>query len=162
MPGPTHECSRGGRPPLDPGGGAVEELDLIVVGAGPAGSAAAVAALRARPDDRVLLLDRAPIGRDKVCGDGIAPQAVAALAGLGIDAVRPEEAVAALRLVAPGNASATAAAAGWVVPRAIFDARLARAALALGARRAEERVTTVRQDAWGVEVNGRYRAPVLV
>src|SRR3954453_14777783 len=110
MPGPTHECSRGGQPPArEPlGGGAVEELDLIVVGAGPAGSAAAVAALRSRPDARGLLLDRAPIGRDQVCGDGIAPQAVAALAALGIDAVRPDEAVPAIRLAAPGNASVSA------------------------------------------------------
>ncbi|HKJ11516.1 MAG TPA: geranylgeranyl reductase family protein [Ornithinimicrobium sp.] len=47
--------------------------DVAIVGAGPAGSTAAVAALRARPDARVLLLDRADFPRDKACGDGIAP-----------------------------------------------------------------------------------------
>jgi menaquinone-9 beta-reductase len=133
-----------------------------VIGAGPAGSAAAVAALRARPAARVLLLDRAPIGRDKVCGDGIAPQTVAELAALGIDAVRPEEAVPAIRLTAPGDASAIAPGGGWVVPRAEFDARLVRAAVALGARYVEERVTAVRQDSGGVTVNGHYRAPIAV
>jgi flavin-dependent dehydrogenase len=110
----------------------------------------------------VLLLDRAPIGRDKVCGDGIAPQTVAELAALGVDAVRPEEAVAAIRLTAPGAVSARADDGGWVVPRAVFDARLVRAALALGAAHREERVTSVRQDAGGVVVNDRYRAPVVV
>lgn len=133
-----------------------------MVGAGPAGSAAAVAALRARPGARVLLLDRAPIGRDKVCGDGIAPQTVAELGALGLDAVRAEEAVGAIRLTVPGAASAEAENGGWVVPRAVFDARLVRAAVELGARFREERVTSLRQDADGVVVNDRYRAPVVV
>lgn len=65
------------------------DWDVVIVGAGPAGSAAAVAALRARPEARVLLLDREPEGRDKVCGDGIAPHAMAELTRLGIEATRP-------------------------------------------------------------------------
>ena len=69
--------------------------DLIVVGAGPAGSAAAIAALRKKPGARVLILDRSPLGRDKVCGDGIAPHAIAELDALGVTVVaRPEELVA--------------------------------------------------------------------
>ncbi len=47
--------------------------DLVVVGAGPAGAAAALGALDADPALRVLLLDRADFPRDKSCGDGIAP-----------------------------------------------------------------------------------------
>ena len=39
--------------------------DLVVVGAGPAGSAAALGALHAQPDLSVLLLDRADFPRDK-------------------------------------------------------------------------------------------------
>ena len=125
------------------------DWDLIVVGAGPAGSAAAVAALRERPDARVLILDRDPIGRDKVCGDGIAPHALAELELLGISATEPEEEVARVRLVAPGGAaeSAVVDSPGRVVPRAQFDERMLRAAIAAGAELRVERVTTVVQDA---------------
>ena len=51
--------------------------DVIVVGAGPAGSAAAYAL--ASGGVRVLLLDKAVFPREKVCGDGLTPRAVAAL-----------------------------------------------------------------------------------
>lgn len=140
------------------------DYDLIVVGAGPAGSAAAVAALRARPSARVLLLDRAPLGRDKVCGDGIAPHAVAELEALGVTGVLPPEIVATVRLSAPGGDSNAAVThePGYVVPRATFDERLARAAIGAGAEFTQHRVRTVRQDADVVEVDGTWRAPVLV
>lgn len=136
------------------------DWDLVVVGAGPAGSAAAIAALRAKPGARVLILDRAPIGRDKVCGDGIAPHAVAELADLGVDAVRPEENVALVRLVGPGgtDAGALTSSPGYVVPRAEFDERILRAALAAGAEFEQERVTAVA----GGTVNGRWSAPVVI
>jgi geranylgeranyl reductase family protein len=136
------------------------DWDLVIVGAGPAGAAAAIAALRARPDARVLLLDRAPMGRDKVCGDGIAPHAVAELAALGVDAARPEEHVASVRLIGPGgtDAGALTTSPGYVVPRAEFDERLLRAALDAGAEFELARVSTV---AGGV-VNDRWRAPVVV
>ena len=61
--------------------------DVIVVGAGPAGSAAALSALRVRPGASVLLLDRAEFPRDKSCGDGIAPQVLDVLAALGLPGV---------------------------------------------------------------------------
>jgi flavin-dependent dehydrogenase len=57
--------------------------DVVIVGAGPAGSAAAMSALRTRPGARVLLLDRSDFPRDKACGDGIAPQALDELARIG-------------------------------------------------------------------------------
>ncbi len=125
------------------------DWDLIVAGAGPAGSAAAVAALRERPDARVLILDREPMGRDKVCGDGIAPHALLELERLGIDATEPEEEVGRVRLVAPSGAgeSAVVDSPGRVVPRAHFDERMLRAAIAAGAEFRVERVTTVEQHA---------------
>ena len=56
--------------------------DLVVVGAGPAGSAAAAWAARAGVD--VLVIDSASFPRDKACGDGLTPRAVAELERLGL------------------------------------------------------------------------------
>lgn len=142
----------------------VQDFDLIVIGAGPAGSAAALSALRADASARVLLLDRAPLGRDKVCGDGIAPHAVVALEELGVSAVRDAEVVPAVRLSAPGGRSSGAVtrSPGYVVPRREFDERLARAAIAAGARFRQHRVMTVWQSERSVTIDGQYRAPVLV
>ncbi len=50
---------------------------MIVIGAGPAGAAAAISA--ARGGARVVVFDKAPYGRDKVCGDGLTPRAIGAL-----------------------------------------------------------------------------------
>ncbi|WP_044512827.1 menaquinone reductase [Mycobacterium simiae] len=58
--------------------------DLVVVGAGPAGSAAAAWAARAGRD--VLVVDSASFPRDKPCGDGLTPRAVAELERLGLGA----------------------------------------------------------------------------
>ncbi len=55
----------------------------MVVGAGPAGSAAAAWAARLGHD--VVLADAATFPRDKSCGDGLTPRAVAELARLGLD-----------------------------------------------------------------------------
>ncbi len=143
---------------------AASDWDLIVVGAGPAGSAAALAALRAKPEARVLLLDRSVAGRDKVCGDGIAPHAVAELVALGVDAVRAEEHVGSVRLVGPGgdDAGALTTSPGYVIPRRVFDERLLRAAIDAGARFAVEKVTSVVAGAASVVVNGLWRAPVVI
>ncbi len=56
--------------------------DLVVVGAGPAGSAAAAWAARAGRD--VLVIDSASFPRDKACGDGLTPRAIAELTRLGL------------------------------------------------------------------------------
>jgi geranylgeranyl reductase family len=55
--------------------------DVIVVGAGPGGSSAA--SFLARHGVSVLLLDKSAFPRDKVCGDGLTPQAVYWLERLG-------------------------------------------------------------------------------
>ena len=56
--------------------------DVLVVGAGPAGSAAAAWAARAGHD--VVLADSAVFPRDKTCGDGLTPRAVGELQRLGL------------------------------------------------------------------------------
>jgi menaquinone-9 beta-reductase len=57
--------------------------DLLVVGAGPAGSAAAAWAARAGWD--TLLVDAAIFPRDKTCGDGLTPRAIGELQRLGLE-----------------------------------------------------------------------------
>ncbi|MFV0526993.1 MAG: NAD(P)/FAD-dependent oxidoreductase [Acidimicrobiales bacterium] len=58
-------------------------VDLVVVGAGPAGTAAAITARRRGLD--VVVVDRARFPRDKCCGDGLTTSALRHLAGLGFD-----------------------------------------------------------------------------
>ncbi|MBU6311110.1 MAG: geranylgeranyl reductase family protein [Actinomycetales bacterium] len=58
------------------------DTDLLVVGAGPAGSASAAWSARAGID--TLLLDAAEFPRDKPCGDGLTPRAIAELDALGL------------------------------------------------------------------------------
>ena len=57
------------------------KTDVLVVGAGPAGSAAAAWAARAGLD--VTLVDAETFPRDKPCGDGLTPRAIAELDALG-------------------------------------------------------------------------------
>ena len=56
--------------------------DVVVVGAGPAGSAAAAWAARSGRD--VLVIDSAQFPRDKACGDGLTPRAIAEMQQLGL------------------------------------------------------------------------------
>lgn len=112
------------------------QYDVAVVGAGPAGAAAALSALRTRPRAKVLLLDRYDFPRDKACGDGIAPHALDELARLGIaDVLADRVPVRQLRLVSPRGTPAAldVARPNVVVPRTLFDARLVEAAVARGA-----------------------------
>jgi len=59
-----------------------DSADVIVVGAGPAGSATAFYLASAGLD--VLVLEKSRFPREKVCGDGLAPRAVKALTGMGV------------------------------------------------------------------------------
>jgi geranylgeranyl reductase family protein len=66
---------------------APEAADVIVVGAGPAGSATAY--YLAQAGLKVLLLEKATFPRDKICGDGLTPRAVRALIAMGVDINAP-------------------------------------------------------------------------
>jgi geranylgeranyl reductase family protein len=63
------------------------DADVIVVGAGPGGSAAAYHL--ARHGVRVLLLEKSELPREKVCGDGLTPRGVAQLVRMGVDLDQP-------------------------------------------------------------------------
>jgi len=60
-----------------------DEADVIVVGAGPGGSAAAYH--MARHGLRVLMLEKTEFPREKVCGDGLTPRATRQLIRMGVD-----------------------------------------------------------------------------
>jgi geranylgeranyl reductase family protein len=137
--------------------------DLVIVGAGPAGAAAALGALRAAPSLSVVLLDAAAFPRDKCCGDGVAGEAVTELAGLGV----PGGGVAGcppttrLRVAAPSGrlAARPLRAPVWTVRRSVFDARLVEAAVAAGAELRRMRVVEVRDDGDRVELTGSRHLP---
>lgn len=108
--------------------------DVAVVGAGPAGATAAIAA--AREGASVILLDRHDFPRDKACGDGIAAHVLYALDELGVSGLdEGYPAVPRLSLVSPSGSRADRAvrSACRVIPRTVFDARLVEAATRAGA-----------------------------
>lgn len=140
------------------------EWDLVVVGAGPAGSAAALGALHADPTLRVLLLDRAQFPREKACGDGVAPHVLDVLAEVGVcgllDDLVP---VARLSLhLGTTGVERDMRRPAYVVPRTVLDTRLLRAALDAGAELRQHRVRDVRAAGPEVQVDGDVRARVLV
>ncbi|MGK5115277.1 MULTISPECIES: geranylgeranyl reductase family protein [unclassified Geodermatophilus] len=112
--------------------------DVLVVGAGPAGSAAAAWAARAGHD--VVLADAAAFPRDKTCGDGLTPRAMAELDHLGLgDWARARARNRGLRAAGFGREwqlpwpGGEFPDHGSAVPRTELDARIREVALAHGA-----------------------------
>ncbi|PZW47045.1 flavin-dependent dehydrogenase [Humitalea rosea] len=102
------------------------DAEVLVIGAGPAGCAAAI--LLARAGRRVLLLEREAEAREIVCGEFLGPTAQAALArlGVGTEGAAPIAGV----VLAHGRRVARAALPfpGLGLPRLLLDARLREAA----------------------------------
>ena len=143
----------------------MESWDVVVVGGGPAGAAAALAARAAGRS--VLILDRADFPRDKVCGDGIAPEALDVLAGLGVDVAALTDGyppVPRLRLRSPGGTTVERAMhrPALVVPREVFDHRLLTVALAAGAELRRRTVRRVEVTPTHAEVDGGVAADVVI
>jgi geranylgeranyl reductase family protein len=129
MPGPAGEPSGAGLPTA---------TDVLVVGAGPAGAAAAAWAARAGLD--VVLADSASFPRDKACGDGLTPRAIAELNLLGLgDWVRAHGRNRGLRASGFGQTlllpwpGGSLPDHGGAVPRLELDARIREVALRSGA-----------------------------
>ena len=116
--------------------------DVLVIGAGPAGSAAAAWAARNGRD--VVLADSAVFPRDKTCGDGLTPRAIAEIDHLGLgDWVRQRTVNHGLRLAGfgrevelpwPGGSLPTI---GSAVPRTELDDKLRTTAVESGATMVE-------------------------
>jgi len=113
-------------------------FDVLVVGAGPAGSIAAL--VLARGGARVAIVDKARFPRDKACGDLIGPRGVQLLRDLRLDmpdAPRVSDMLVVgptgNRVRLPARAGRTYPGHGIVVPRSQFDAALQRAAIDAGA-----------------------------
>jgi geranylgeranyl reductase family protein len=126
--------------------------DVLVVGAGPAGSAAAAWAARDGRD--VVLADAAVFPRDKPCGDGLTPRAIAELELLGLGewagkrgrnrGLRAAGFGQELLLPWPGG---SLPAHGGAVPRTELDARIREVALTVGAVPVEDaRAVDVERD----------------
>jgi len=120
--------------------------DAVVVGAGPAGSVAAL--VLARGGARVALVDKAEFPRDKACGDLIGPRGVGLLDELGVSVPDAGQGADLLVVGPSGHRSRLPAfpgraypGHGVVVPRVQFDDALRTAALAAGAEPVRARVS---------------------
>lgn len=110
----------------------MQEFDIIIVGAGPAGCAAA--RTLARGGWRVGLFDRAQFPREKTCGDALIPDAHTALEKLGLRE-RVEQIAyptAALRLISFNGSEVTVRGKTASTPRIRLDALLLEAAQEAG------------------------------
>jgi geranylgeranyl reductase family protein len=109
--------------------------DVLVIGAGPAGSAAAMQLARAGV--QVVLIDQRTFPRDKVCGDGLISDALGALTTLGLkDAVASEATPGSeLRIYPPRGRYVSLQGAFACLPRTRLDTILSDAAGAAGAHR---------------------------
>lgn len=145
-------------------------VDLAVIGAGPAGAAAAIQA--ARQGASVVVFDKAAYGRDKVCGDGLTPRAVGALNDLKID-MEDAHHIDGLRMIANKTerelmwpATSRFPSHGAVWPRRRLDAALIDAAAEAGADirwKSETLPTLDRSRVVGVESNGeKFTADMTV
>ncbi|MCI4430546.1 MAG: NAD(P)/FAD-dependent oxidoreductase [Burkholderiales bacterium] len=107
--------------------------DVLVVGAGPAGSACAI--WLARAGQRVMLVDAQTFPRDKVCGDGLIPDAHAALQHLGVldEVMAAAHHVGHVACIAPRGGRVDVPGTLAVLPRRQLDEIVRAAAVRAGA-----------------------------
>ncbi len=111
-----------------------DTCDTLVIGAGPAGSACAT--VLARQGQRVILVDQHDFPRDKICGDGLIPDAHRALRRLGVlgEVMARAQRVAHVACIGPRGGRVEVPGNLAVLPRRELDDILKRNAQAAGAR----------------------------
>lgn len=121
--------------------------DAAIIGAGPAGASAAIPLARA--GHRVLLIDKAPFPRDKVCGDGLIADALRCLERLGLrERIEADGHCArAVAIYSPARYRVELPGHFVTIPRRRLDAIVADEASHAGAVRRTGMVTAVAEDA---------------
>jgi geranylgeranyl reductase family protein len=148
----------------------IEKYDVVVIGAGPGGSATAY--YLARRGLRVLLLDKALFPRDKTCGDGLTPRALAVLDDMGLleRVARAGCRINGAEIYAPNGLSVSAPVSAHdpryaymlVVPRVKLDDILRQHALSAGATfEGRVHVTNVASTPDGVLVTAQRNGETL-
>ena len=113
------------------------DVDVAIIGAGPAGTAAA-AHLGQLGVDKVLLVDKHDFPRDKTCGSAVSPRGIQVLKELGVwSSVEPASYwIRGIRIVTPGDheswQSAGDVAEAIVCHRRVLDHLLLKRALSFG------------------------------
>ncbi len=141
--------------------------DLVIIGGGPAGTAAAIMAARQRAD--VLLLERGRYPRHKVCGEFVSPEALDLLASLLPDPalLRDAPRIARARLFLDGTACEGAVSPPAAsIARSALDAALWHAAESSGAEcRQQVTVTAIRRRPGQFEIispGGEFSARTVI
>jgi geranylgeranyl reductase family protein len=142
------------------------DVDVVIVGGGPAGAAAAIT--HARGGRTVRVIDKATFPRDKICGDGLTTGALRLLEDLGLtpDAVASWQPVDDVVVASPSGRSVTfplprdAGTYAVVARRADLDAALLDVARSAGAEVCDgHALTGARQDGAGVTLEAEGLAP---
>lgn len=143
----------------------IDHFDIVIIGAGPGGAAAAV--YLAEAGLSVALLDKASFPREKTCGDGLTPRALGVLQELGLlDQVQtagclmdeatvfaPNGEGVTTRMPVRGDVPSIMMA----IPRYELDHMIVQRAVAAGAALREKfNVKRIDQQAAGVTVSGQY------
>ena len=147
----------------------MNDIDVLIVGAGPAGVSTALHLLGRDPGlrDRILVIDKAGFPRDKLCGGGITRMVDRCLANLGLRLEVPSTHIDCARMIVGGaELSFRSKPAFRVIRRAEFDHWLVRHASDCGiAIHQRERLMDLHPDQSGVDVTtsrSTYRAAVVV